>query len=131
MSENNSGAAAFHGHVFLGEQHEHSERRTWAVIWLCGAMMVGEIVGGLLFSQLLTLYTTPVIYLALDRLNRRIEKTVPEPGPPSELAVLFAQAVVGYVQYFSGVPEVLVAVHIVGAVTVWVATLQFMLQLSG
>jgi multidrug efflux pump len=32
-------------------------------------------------SQLLTLYTTPVIYLALDRLNRRIEKAVPPPAP--------------------------------------------------
>jgi multidrug efflux pump len=36
---------------------------------------------------LLTLYTTPVIYLALDRLNRRIEKAVPPlgselPAPP-------------------------------------------------
>jgi multidrug efflux pump len=40
-----------------------------------------SIIGGLLVSQLLTLYTTPVIYLWLDRLNRRIEKAVPDPGP--------------------------------------------------
>ena len=41
---------AFHSHVFLGEGHEKSERRTWAVIWLCAAMMALEIVGGWLFG---------------------------------------------------------------------------------
>jgi multidrug efflux pump len=40
-----------------------------------------SIIGGLLLSQLLTLYTTPVIYLALDRINRSIEKAVPPPAP--------------------------------------------------
>jgi cation diffusion facilitator family transporter len=41
-----------HSHVFLGEGHEHAEKRTWAVIWLCAAMMVLEIVGGLLFGSI-------------------------------------------------------------------------------
>ncbi len=35
-----------------------------------------SIVGGLLLSQVLTLYTTPVIYLALDRLRRRFHAPV-------------------------------------------------------
>ena len=45
------------------------------------------IVGGLLVSQALTLYTTPVVYLYLDRLNRRInirrrgDQPVPRPAP--------------------------------------------------
>jgi cation diffusion facilitator family transporter len=53
MIDNNSGAAAaFHSHVFLGEGHEKSERKTWAVIWLCGIMMVAEIIGGLLFGSI-------------------------------------------------------------------------------
>ena len=41
-----------HDHVFLGAGHEHAERRTWAVIWLCAAMMAAEIAGGLLFGSI-------------------------------------------------------------------------------
>lgn len=42
----------FHSHVFLGEGHDKNERKTWAVIGLCGAMMIAEIVGGLLFGSI-------------------------------------------------------------------------------
>ncbi len=47
------------------------------------------IVGGLLLSQLITLYTTPVVYLYLDRLGRwarggREEKVVPARAIPAE-----------------------------------------------
>jgi cation diffusion facilitator family transporter len=42
----------FHRHVFLSEEHAGSERKTWAVIWLCGAMMLAEIGGGLVFGSI-------------------------------------------------------------------------------
>ena len=41
-----------HHHVFLAADHEHSERKTWAVIILCGLMMAGEIIGGILFGSI-------------------------------------------------------------------------------
>jgi multidrug efflux pump subunit AcrB len=41
------------------------------------------IVGGLLISQMLTLFTTPVIYVVLDRFTRRHRHAIKAPGPPS------------------------------------------------
>ncbi|MGP0089316.1 MAG: CDF family Co(II)/Ni(II) efflux transporter DmeF [Xanthobacteraceae bacterium] len=41
-----------HQHVFLGTTHETNERRTWLVIALCAAMMLAEIVGGILFGSI-------------------------------------------------------------------------------
>jgi multidrug efflux pump len=50
------------------------------------------IIGGLLVSQVLTLYTTPVIYLLLDRLHRKlgganfsfVRRRSPPPLQPAE-----------------------------------------------
>src|SRR6202140_5459377 len=41
-----------HSHIFLGDAHERNERKTWAVIVICAAMMVAEIVGGLWFGSI-------------------------------------------------------------------------------
>lgn len=40
------------------------------------------------------------------------------------LAVILGQGVIGYTQYFTGVPGGLVAIHVAGACAVWVATLR-------
>jgi multidrug efflux pump len=44
-------------------------------------------VGGLIVSQMLTLFTTPVIYLAFDSLARRVEKRGKGKGKPSPAPV--------------------------------------------
>lgn len=41
-----------HPHVFLGADHARNERRTWIVIGLTAAMMVGEIAAGILFGSM-------------------------------------------------------------------------------
>jgi cytochrome c oxidase assembly protein subunit 15 len=46
------------------------------------------------------------------------------------LVVLVAQAGVGYAQYFSDIPPLLVGIHIAGATAVWAATVVFVLGCS-
>lgn len=45
-----------------------------------------SIIGGLILSQLLTLYTTPVVYLALGRLAARFRRRAPEAPTAEALA---------------------------------------------
>src|SRR3954465_5777462 len=41
-----------HDHVFLGQQHLRNERKTWFVVVLTTAMMLGEIIAGSLFGSM-------------------------------------------------------------------------------
>lgn len=45
-------------------------------------------------------------------------------------ALIAAQGGLGYLQYFTGVPEILVGGHVLGSVLVWVAALRFHLALT-
>ena len=45
------------------------------------------------------------------------------------LAAVAAQITIGYIQYFNGVPEVLVGLHVLGATLVWITVLQLHLSL--
>ncbi len=44
------------------------------------------------------------------------------------LGVLLAQGAIGYAQYFSDVPPLLVGIHVAGAATVWIAVLVLLLE---
>ena len=45
------------------------------------------------------------------------------------LVVLLAQGPIGYVQFFTGSPEILVGLHLLGAILVWIAALRIPLAL--
>jgi len=46
------------------------------------------------------------------------------------VGVAIAQSALGYTQYFTGVPALLVGLHILGATTLWIATLRWHLGLT-
>jgi cytochrome c oxidase assembly protein subunit 15 len=45
------------------------------------------------------------------------------------VAAILAQGALGYLQYFSGVPPLLVGLHVAGSIVVWIAVLRFHLGL--
>jgi cation diffusion facilitator family transporter len=52
VDSNSDPTSVTHGHVFLGEGHQKNERKAWAVIGLCGIMMIAEVLGGFLFGSI-------------------------------------------------------------------------------
>lgn len=62
-----------------------------------------------------------IAVLALCAIALLLWRSTRSPASVLLLAAIVAQAGVGYTQYFTGVPALLVGVHIVGAVTVWCA----------
>jgi cytochrome c oxidase assembly protein subunit 15 len=58
---------------------------------------------------------------APDAVTRRLEVL---------LVVLVAQAGVGYAQYFTGIPALLVGIHVAGATALWAATIWFALGVT-
>jgi len=46
------------------------------------------------------------------------------------VGVAVAQSILGYTQYFTGVPAILVGFHILGATSLWIATLRWHLGLT-
>ncbi|MEX0664888.1 MAG: COX15/CtaA family protein [Acidimicrobiia bacterium] len=46
------------------------------------------------------------------------------------LGLIIVQAAIGYIQYFNGIPEVLVGLHIAGATAIWAAVVSYYLGLS-
>jgi cytochrome c oxidase assembly protein subunit 15 len=44
--------------------------------------------------------------------------------------IALAQGAIGYIQYFTGIPEVLVAAHLLGATLVWIAAWRIRLSVT-
>jgi heme a synthase len=70
---------------------------------------------------LVALVLVLVAALVRERAPRRVLTTV-----SIALTVMIAQGILGYVQYFNGIPELLVGFHVAGAVTVF-GTVQWLL----
>ena len=65
----------------------------------------------------------------LVQLRRHHAGTAVMTAGSTMLTVLVLQAAIGYTQYFTGVPPLLVALHVLGASLVWVTTVRLLLKM--
>ena len=70
-----------------------------------------------------------IIFLAWTARKYSVEPSIVDAVQALLLAAVF-QAAIGYAQYFTGVPVALVAVHIVGATTLWFAVCNLLIAES-
>jgi len=77
-------------------------------------------------SVIATLVVAVLIVLNFRR--SQVDRKFLQTGLSKWLTVAVMQAVIGYVQYFTGVPELLVLAHVAGASLLYVATTQLLLD---
>lgn len=75
-----------------------------------------------------------IVFLAITlvtllQLRRAAAPDTTQRAGTTLVTVLVAQAAVGYAQFFSGVPPVLVGIHVLGATLVWMAVVHLWLRL--
>ena len=80
------------------------------VAWLHADLVIAFI--GLLLAYALLLHFAPVL---LDERSLRARKSEMK----KLIAITLAQGAIGYIQYFTGVPEYLVMAHLLGVVILW------------
>ncbi len=77
-------------------------------------------------AVLLLLLGGLMVWLRLQNASERVQF-----WSRTTLGVALCQGLIGYAQYFTGVPELLVGIHIAGAALLWIATVFYWLNLKG
>ncbi|MBM3704208.1 MAG: heme A synthase [Actinobacteria bacterium] len=80
------------------------------VAWIHADLVIAFV--GLLIGYMLILHFAPVV-------NDQVLLATRKAHAWRIFAITLAQGAIGYIQYFTGVPELLVMAHLLGAVTLW------------
>jgi cytochrome c oxidase assembly protein subunit 15 len=91
------------------------------VAWLHADLVIAFV--GLLLAYILLLRFAPVVLDGELLAARRAESL-------RLLAITFTQGAIGYIQYFTGVPEYLVAAHLFGVVILWNALVRHAIRVE-